>query len=113
MTLNEYQQLALRTANPGIKNGPPIQLNWALGLCGESGEAAEIVKKHFYHGHPVDYDKLKEEIGDCLWCIAVLGNSFGFDLREIAEANIEKLRKRYPDRFSEERSLRRDEKQGS
>jgi len=113
LTLNEYQKLALRTANPGIKNGPPIQLNWALGLCGESGEAAEIVKKHFYHGHPVDYDELEEELGDAMYYLAVFANSFGFTLEEVALHNVEKLRNRYPDRFSEERSLRRDEKQGS
>ena len=109
MNLNEYQHLALRTANPGTKKGIPIQLNWALGLAGEMGELIEIVKKHFFHGHPVDYDKLEDEAGDLLWYIAVFANSFGLDLEQIALHNVEKLRKRYPERFSEERSRNRDE----
>ncbi len=109
MTLDEYQRLALRTANPGCKGGPPIQLNWILGLCGESGEAAEIIKKHFYHGHVLDYDGLERELGDCLYYLATCAHSFGFDLGQIALRNVEKLRARYPDRFSEERSRNRDE----
>ena len=108
MTLNEYQQLALRTANPGIRKGLPIQLNWALGVCGEAGEAAEIVKKHFYHGHPIDYDKLEEEIGDILWNLTALANSFNFTLEQIASHNVEKLKGRYPEGFNEERSRNRD-----
>ena len=109
LTLGEYQKLSLRTANPGIRKGPPIQLNWALGLCGEAGEAAEIVKKHYYHGHPVDYDGLEKELGDCLYYLSVFAHSFGLDLEQIALHNVEKLKKRYPERFSEERSRNRDE----
>ena len=107
MTLDEYQKLALRTANPGTKKGIPIQLNWALGLTGETGELIEVVKKHFFHGHPVDYDKLEDEAGDLLWYLAVFANSFGLDLEQIALHNVEKLKKRYPERFSEERSRNR------
>ena len=109
MDLNEYQQLALRTANPGKRGGPPIQLNWALGLTGEAGEAAEIVKKFYYHDHPLDILALEKELGDVLWNLTALANSFGLDLEQIALHNVEKLQARYPEGFSEERSQNRDE----
>ncbi len=109
MDLNKYQELALRTANPGKKGSPPIQLNWAFGLWGESGEVVEILKKFYWHGHELDLDALKDECSDALWYLTALANSFGLDLEQIALHNVEKLRGRYPEGFSEERSRNRDE----
>jgi NTP pyrophosphatase (non-canonical NTP hydrolase) len=82
-------------------------LNGALGLCGEAGETADIVKKHFFQGHDLDKEDLKNEMGDCLWYIAVLAHSAGIELHEVARYNIEKLKKRYPDGFSFEKSINR------
>ncbi len=109
MTLDEYQELALRTANPGKKGSPPIQLNWAFGLWGESGEVAEIIKKFCWHGHELDREALGDELGDVLYYLTVLADSFGIDLEQLALHNVEKLRARYPEGFSEERSRNRDE----
>lgn len=106
--LDEYQSLALRTAM-GLDNQQGMIEYSALGLTGEAGEAAEIVKKVYYHGHPLDRDALKNELGDVLWYAAVMAHALGFSLSEVAEANVDKLRKRYPDGFSTERSLNREE----
>jgi NTP pyrophosphatase (non-canonical NTP hydrolase) len=106
MNMDEYQELALRTA--GHRENSQKQLTYsALGLTGESGEVAEIVKKAFYHGHPLDREALHNELGDVLWYLAVMADSLGFSLDEIASANVAKLRARYPNGFSEERSLNR------
>ena len=68
----------------------------------------DAIKKHLYHGH--DMKNLKEELGDVMWYVAALSSMFGIDMEEVAEANIEKLRKRYPDGFSKERSINRVER---
>jgi NTP pyrophosphatase (non-canonical NTP hydrolase) len=106
MTLNEYQALAQRTVNPD--QGATLRMAVAgLGIAGEAGEAAEMVKKHIGHGHPMDCGKLAKELGDVLWYVAELAAIVGVSLDEVAAANIDKLRQRYPDGFSSERSINR------
>jgi NTP pyrophosphatase (non-canonical NTP hydrolase) len=108
MELNEYQRLALKTA--GHRECTEKVLTYtALGLNGESGEAAEIVKKAFYHGHPLDKESLRKELGDVLWYLAVMADGLGFSLDQIARENIAKLQARYPEGFSQERSMNRIE----
>ena len=82
--------------------------NVALGLTGESGEFADSVKKHLFQGHPIDVMNLAEEIGDVLWYCALAASALPFTLDEIAQRNIEKLKKRYPKGFEAERSINRD-----
>ncbi|NOX63452.1 MAG: nucleoside triphosphate pyrophosphohydrolase family protein [Chloroflexi bacterium] len=107
MNLNDYQQLALRTAgNHGDFERTLIYT--ALGLNGEAGEVAELIKKAFFHGHDLDMDKLKKELGDVLWYVAVMANALGLPLDEVAQHNIDKLARRYPEGFSEERSRNRE-----
>jgi NTP pyrophosphatase (non-canonical NTP hydrolase) len=106
MRLDEYQRLALRTA--GHRESQEHMLTYsALGLTGESGEVAEMIKKAVYHGHPLDREALCKELGDVLWYLSVMAEASGISLEEIAVKNIEKLRVRYPEGFSEERSLNR------
>ena len=106
MTLDDYQQLAARTIRPGR---PPEQAlaNWALGLTGEAGEVAEHVKKHLFHGGPLDRAAVVKELGDILWYVAAMAGAVGVSLDEIGTTNIEKLRRRYPEGFEEHRSLNR------
>lgn len=109
MTLNAYQEAALRTAR--VDEAEPLRsldlARDALGVTGEAGEVADLVKKHVGHGHALEPVKLAKELGDVLWYVAVLAHRFGFTLEEVAAANVEKLRKRYPEGFSEERSKNR------
>lgn len=111
MTFDEYQQLARRTAN--LKNSAEERrVNWALGLCGEAGEVAEHVKKLTFHGHMMsDFSRtqLLFELGDVLWYVSQMASELGADLERVAQMNIEKLKTRYPDGFSEERSINRSE----
>jgi NTP pyrophosphatase (non-canonical NTP hydrolase) len=108
-TLNEYQRLALRTAT--VDESTPLEslglARDALGLAGESGEVADLIKKHIGHGHALDTGKVHAELGDVLWYLAVLTHRVGSTLEEVAASNIEKLRARYPDGFSSERSINR------
>lgn len=106
MTLNEYQALAQRTQNSDaafdkIHNG-------TLGLVGEAGEVADLLKKHCHQGHDLPKDRMIEEAGDVLWYIAELAAGLGVTLEEIAQRNIDKLKARYPHGFDPERSINRD-----
>jgi len=109
MTGNEYQQLALRTLNPELSERD-ILINGVMGLCGESGEAIDIVKKHLAQGHPLDKEKLAGELGDVAWYLAETAYAIGYPLDEILRMNIDKLRVRYPEGFRTEDSLHRTEK---
>lgn len=105
--LNHYQAEALRTA--GID--APTPQGWAMaamGLAGEAGEAVDLIKKHLFHGHPLDRDKLTKELGDVLWYAAVLAHMNGVAFADVAAANVVKLRKRYPDGFDPARSQKRE-----
>lgn len=108
MTINEYQIEALRTAS-GMNTDSPMIVNGVLGLCGESGECADIVKKHLFQGHALDAEHLAKELGDVAWYLAVSAYSIGFDLETIMQMNVDKLRNRYPDGFDPEKSQHRQE----
>ena len=108
MTLNEYQVGAMRTAPlQNYKGEHDMLLNAILGISGEGSEVADIVKKAFFQGHPLDHDHLIEEIGDCLYYIALAASALGVTLDEIACQNRDKLLARYPNGFDPERSLHR------
>ena len=108
MTVNEYQKLAMTTLNPAL-NKKDVLINGVMGLCGESGEAIDIVKKWLAQGHELDKQKLAKELGDIAWYLAETATALDMDLEDIFEANIEKLRKRYPEGFDSERSIHREE----
>lgn len=109
MEMNEYQRLAMRTASGATTESSETYLDtMVLGLNGEAGEIAELFKKYRYHGHDYpDAEKLVKELGDILWYVACGAEGLGVSLNEIAKANIEKLKLRYPNRFSTEQSLNR------
>ena len=109
MTINEYQLAALRTAQTDKLTASDLLLNSALGLCGESGEVADLVKKHRFQGHDLDFDHVAKELGDIAWYLAVGAYSIGYDLEKILQMNVDKLKARYPNGFSTDRSLHRAE----
>lgn|GEM_PF-499859 len=111
MTANEYQKLAMRTLNPALSERDML-VNGVMGLCGEAGEAIDIVKKHLAQGHALDRERLAQELGDIAWYLAETATALGYSLEDILRMNLEKLQKRYPDGFEEERSVRREGGQG-
>lgn len=123
MNFKEYQEQAART------DGGNLTAHF-LGLCGEAGEVVECVvetmelaikmniasskvtesyKKHIGHGHELDTFKLAKELGDVLWYISAIATGLNLSLEDIAIANVAKLKTRYPDKFSSERSINRVE----
>jgi NTP pyrophosphatase (non-canonical NTP hydrolase) len=105
MNLNEYQELASRTANEHDKE----LANYGLGITGEAGEVADIIKKHMFHGHDLDKQELLKELGDVLWYVSNIARISGLPFELVAQTNINKLKRRYPEGFSTERSVNRDE----
>lgn len=108
MTLNEYQQLALTTLNQALSKHD-VLINGVMGLCGESGEAIDLVKKHLAQGHELDREALIKELGDVAWYLAETAFALEVDLDEVCRRNIEKLKKRYPEGFRTENSVHRAE----
>lgn len=108
MTINEYQKLAMTTLNPDLDK-KDVLINGVMGLCGESGEVIDIVKKHLAQGHELDREKIIKELGDVAWYMAEIATVLDVELEEVLTLNIEKLKKRYPDGFSAEKSLNRKE----
>jgi NTP pyrophosphatase (non-canonical NTP hydrolase) len=108
MTLDEYQELAARTLGRDRTHEQQLA-NAALGLTGEAGEVADVIKKHLFHATPLDQDALAKELGDCLWYIGAFATELGLSMDDIAQRNIDKLRKRYPEGFDTERSRYRTE----
>ena len=107
MNANEYQKLAAVTMNKSLENKDQL-LNAALGMCGEAGEFADLVKKRMFQGHKLDFDHLKKELGDVCWYIVLACTSLGFDLGDVMQTNIDKLKARYPEGFSVEKSEHRE-----
>ena len=107
MTVNEYQKLAMTTLNPALEQ-KDVLINGVMGLCGESGEAIDIVKKHLAQGHPLDREKLIKELGDIAWYLAETATALDVTLEEVLQGNIEKLRRRYPEGFDTAHSLHRE-----
>ena len=111
MTINEYQDLAMRTLNPELSK-KDVLINSVMGLCGESGECIDIVKKWLAQGHALDRDKLAKELGDVAWYLAEAATALEIPLEEILAANIEKLKQRFPEGFTTEDSLARADVEG-
>lgn len=103
MTINEYQNLAMRTLNPDL-SPRDVLINSVMGLCGESGEAIDIVKKWLAQGHELDRAHLIKELGDVAWYLAEAATALDIPLEQIMQGNIEKLKSRYPLGFEKERS---------
>lgn len=114
---NQYQRQALQTARSSAKTfdrEDTLLLVGMLNLGSESGELLNILKKHLLDGHILDTRHVQEEIGDCLWSLAVIAKAVNVDLGNAMEANITKLFNRYRKdnlvQYSEEASQARIDK---
>ncbi len=103
MRVNEYQKLAMATLNPELSK-KDVLINSVMGLCGESGEAIDIVKKWLAQGHTLDKEHLVKELGDIAWYLAEAATALEIPLEDILRTNIDKLKQRYPEGFEVKRS---------
>ena len=108
MNLDQYQDLASRTAKPLDDRDGLVHV--ALGLTGEAGEFADSAKRHLIYGQPFDEDNLAEELGDILWYVALGCSTLGISLESVAKENIAKLQARYPDRYTDQLAAARLDK---
>lgn len=108
MDLETYRQDVLRTVRPDMSPRDGLLLG-ALGLSGEAGEVADALKKALFHGHPIETEALRDELGDVLWYVTFLCHTLGLSVTDVMAANVAKRQRRYPDGFSPERSLHRDD----
>ena len=108
MDIKEYQEKAKRTVNTNLQLYEQLS-NLCMGLAGESGEVIDYIKKGMYHGHILGVKKLTEELGDIIWYISNIATLFAIPINYILDENIKKLEERYPEGFSEEKSINRKE----
>lgn len=132
MNANKYQKLAMRT-NDGKASDRLIGkmqeydmkfandhsdndcvdiggiFNACLGLSGEVGEFNDMIKKWVFHEKELDMEHAKKEAGDILWYVVMLCESFGWNMDEIMQMNVDKLKARYPEGFDVERANNRAE----
>ncbi len=95
----DYQTRAARTVNRAL-TADDCLLDAAAGLAEEAGEILGNVRKHRFQGRELDRDGIVVELGDALWCLAMVATSLGVTLDEVADRNITKLRVRHPDGFT-------------
>lgn len=110
MKLSEYMKQAVRTESPNFFAQSPMHrvIHAALGLTSEAGEFATAVKRALYSTGAIDMTNAKEELGDLMWFWALACDALGFDPDEIVQKNLDKLRTRYPQKFTTEASEHRD-----
>lgn len=107
MNFEEYQKAARRTINTDL-SVEQMEQHALYGMCAEVGEILSIFQKEF-QGHAAQREKVVDECGDLLWMIAELATTFGFTLEEVAQHNVEKLWRRFPQGFDSVRSVNREE----
>lgn len=98
MQVNEYQKAAMATLNPALDK-KDVLINSVMGLCGESGEAIDIVKKWLMQGHELDREHLVRELGDVAWYLAEAATALDVPLEAVFQGNLDKLRQRFPNGF--------------
>jgi NTP pyrophosphatase (non-canonical NTP hydrolase) len=103
VTFDDYATAAARTENHRLSEGERL-MDAAAGLAEEGGEVLSLVRKHVYQGHILDKERVAKELGDALWCLATVASSVGISLDDVARTNVEKLRLRYPDGYSDQAS---------
>lgn len=106
MLVNDYQEKAMTTLNPSLDK-KDVLINSVMGLCGESGEAIDLVKKWLMQGHELDKEHLIKELGDVAWYLAEAATALDVPLETVLQGNLDKLRQRFPNGFSTEASVHR------
>jgi NTP pyrophosphatase (non-canonical NTP hydrolase) len=101
----KYRHEVIRTCGDLTRAwGKDGLLMGALGLTGEAGEVADLIKKHVFHDQPLDEEKLIKELGDVRWYLEYLCICLNQFVEEVEAINIQKLQKRYPNGFNSQDS---------
>lgn len=116
MDTKEYVENVLKTESVDfekireqIRTPVAIRLDHAAdGMCTEAGEFKDAMKKYKFYGRPIDRTNLIEELGDLMWYIGIACDVLDVSLDEVMEININKLKVRYGDKFSETKAENRD-----
>lgn len=111
MFIETYQSMSTRTLDKSLEFEEQV-LNMALGIGGESGEVIDIIKKNIFHKTKLDKDHLTEELGDVLFYLVNLATLYDIDMHDVMVENYFKLKKRYPNGFTPEASIKREDKNG-
>lgn len=101
MDFKEYQKESLRTWLPDLTLKDKIA-NLSMGLCGETGEVVDYLKKCLFHGKAFDVDNIILELGDLMWYISILMHELNISMDTVLTKNIAKLKERYPEGFKGE-----------
>ncbi|MFZ8932956.1 MAG: nucleoside triphosphate pyrophosphohydrolase family protein [Bacteriovoracaceae bacterium] len=112
MNSKEYINNATRTESTDFKamderlqdDGLKRLLHAGIGISTEAGELLDALKKHIFYGKNLDKVNMAEEVGDLFWYIAIIADELGFEFESVMEKNIEKLKARYGEKFSEEKA---------
>ena len=110
-TFEEFTKSVLKNESQefnAIQPGVERLLHAGIGMATEAGEFLDSLKKHLYYGKPLDGTNLLEEIGDCLWYVALGIHVLDSSLEEVLTRNMEKLAARYSKGFSSEEALNRN-----
>jgi NTP pyrophosphatase (non-canonical NTP hydrolase) len=94
MTYQEWSNHVAGFANSELTSNELLS-NFALGLVCEAGEAGDVIKKHLFHGDPLDRKKLIKELGDVAWYWTALCQLLAIEPVDVLQANIDKLRARH------------------
>jgi NTP pyrophosphatase (non-canonical NTP hydrolase) len=111
MDYKDYQNQSKRTCpklKDNLREGLSDELHMVIGISTESGELLDAYKKHFAYGKDLDVVNVGEEIADIMWYISNLCRIKNIDIEEIMQRNIEKLKARYPEKFTQEKALSRN-----
>lgn len=109
MDLKNFQEVSVRTMNNELTFEQKVT-NCLMGIQGETGEIADIFKKHMYQGHDLDLEHVEEELGDVMFYIVNLATLYNIDMEDVIEKNFEKLLNRFPNGFSAADSIARVDK---
>lgn len=108
LTVRDYERQAMRTANFS-GTAREILIEVGLGITGEAGEVADMIKKHVRQGHALDKEHLTKELGDVAWYLALGCRVLNVPMEVVLQANIDKLAARYPNGFETAKSVNRAE----
>lgn len=110
MNSTDYMKNVKRTESPHFTKVNERLLHGIIGICTESGELMDVIKKNIFYKQSIDIPNLKEEVGDILWYLGLICMHLECTFEDIMDMNIKKLKARYPNKFTVDKAKNRDYK---